>query len=90
MAKLIDAQPAGPNENPPVVWIDFSKSNLDELTGVEVGEFVKVVLVGKVVAVTKRQDDSGKMGTLQLEYRSVDVAGAPSNEFEALSEEDDS
>lgn len=89
MAKIVDTVAQGPNANPPVVWIDFSKSNLGEIKGVEVGEFVKVVLIGKVQSVTTRQDDQGKMGTLSLEYRSVDVADAPKNDFEALSEDDE-
>ena len=89
MAKLIDMAGQGPNANPPVVYIDFSKSDLGEIKGVEVGEFVKVTLIGKVQSVSMRHDDMGKMGTLSMEYTSVDVADAPKNEFEALSEDDE-
>lgn len=89
MSNLVDVAPTSPNSNPPTVWIDFSKANLDEIRGLEPGSYVKVMLVGKVVSTSMRQEDSGKMGSLSLEYKSVEVEDAPKNDFEMLSEEDD-
>lgn len=86
---IIDLEGAAPNQNNPIVCLDVSKADLGELAGLEPGAAVKIVLIGKVVSVTKRQDDQGKTGTIFLEYKDLEVMDAPSMEMEALMGDDE-
>lgn len=88
MANYGVAVGVGPNDNPPEVDIDFSKTNLDEMTGFDVGDMVRVVVVGRIKHIEKRQDVSGKMGSMTLEYKSVDIKDAPNSDFAALVEDE--
>lgn len=86
---IIDLEGAAPNQNNPIVYLDVSKADLGELAGLEPGAAVKIVLIGKVVSVAKRQDDQGKTGTISLEYKDLEVMDAPSMEMEALMGDDE-
>ena len=86
---IIDAVPESPNQNNPTVYLDVSKTDIGELKGLEPGAAVKIVLIGKVISVSKRQDDQGKTGTITLEYKDLEVQDAPNMEMEALMEEGD-
>lgn len=86
---LIDRVGEAPNQNLPIVYIDVSRADLGELKGLEPGNPVRITLIGKVVSVTKRQDDQGKTGTIAVEYKDMLVRDAPNIEMESMMEDDD-
>lgn len=73
---------------PPCVYLDLKGSQTKQLEGVEVGAGVKVVLVGKVVSVTERDNDGRYSGTLEVEYSRMKVL-PEDNEFGKLVSDDD-
>lgn len=86
MAKTI--LPATPAQvGPPTVYVDLAKSDVGELKGVKVGEKARVVITGKVLAITMRQDDKEKTGSLTIESTDVRIKDAPNSDMEDLMEE---
>lgn len=81
-------EPIGSGASLPTVYLDFKGSQMKQMEGVEAGTGVKIVLKGKVISVTERDDDGVYSGTLSVEYSRLAVQ-PESNEFAALVSEDD-
>ena len=73
----------------PTIFVDLTKSDVDELKGVKVGDRVRVVITGKVKSITTREDNREKTGSIQLESKDVAIRDAKGGEFEKLLEDDD-
>ena len=73
---------------PPCVYLQLKGSQTKQLEDVEPGSGVKVVLTGKVVSVTERDEDGRYSGTLEVEYSRMKIL-PEDNEFGKLVADDD-
>lgn len=73
----------------PCIYIDLTKADLGELKGLTVGERAKVSIVGKIVELRMRDDDSERTGTIAIESNDVTVRDAPSKMTDLMDEDDD-
>lgn len=73
----------------PRVFVDLTKSDIDELKGLKIGEKARVVITGKIVELSQRSNSDGRVGTIAVENYEVMVKDAPGGEMEELAEEDD-
>lgn len=74
----------------PIVYVDLSKSDIGELKGVGVGDSVRVIILGTVQAISQREDNKEKTGTITLVSKDVVVKDAPKGLADLLDEGDDS
>ena len=72
----------------PTIYINLPKNNVGEISDVKVGDMVKVVIMGKVVSKTESQDDQGKMGTISVESKDVNIRQDTTNVFSELADDD--
>ena len=73
----------------PSIYIDLTKADIAEIKGLEVDEEVKVIIKGKVTAISKRSDDMGKTASITVESNDVTVIEQGSKMANLLDEENE-
>jgi hypothetical protein len=87
---MIDATPATPDLNPREARLDLAEADLKQIEVLVPGDTVKVVLTGKVKAISQREnsgDSQGAYGSLDIEIAFLEVTESEDNEIAGLLDE---
>lgn len=77
------------SERTPEIYIDLTKSDVALIDGLTVGGKVKVTITGKLVSISKREDDDQKSGTICVESKDISVKQLDSAMAELMDEDGD-
>lgn len=88
----MDARRPNTEQNRPIIHIEVAKKNVGEIADLKPGDEVRVVLVGNVTEVVKRDSEQmglpGHSGTLVVEVTSM-KARKQDNPFSDLADDED-
>ena len=73
----------------PKIYIDLPRKSVGEVQGVEVGDVVKIVIIGKIVSKSESQgENEDKAATVAVESKDVSIRKDASTQFSELFEDD--
>lgn len=74
----------------PTIYIDLTKSDVKELSGVKAGDRVRVVITGRIKEITTRDGDGRRTGSIAVESKDVIIRPQPegSDIFDELADDD--
>jgi len=87
---MIDVMPATPDLNPREARLDLAETDLKQIGTLVPGDPVKVILTGKVKAISQREsagDAQGTYGNLDIEIDSLEVTESEGSEIAGLLDE---